>query len=819
MNTAHSLVLNPSEQANVIVDISIVSLNEMDEFFNRLFDGKVSAIEFKHQFERCVFSDQALVTELSKNYSIAGILEKAGHRFKSRYRNESKATIVRAYIDDLQLTFSLGRAISFIVDFSSNPKVNRRLNAIKELVDQTDDAALVAFVENRRAERASHNAKLQAMLEAIKDPQSLSDFESFFKYKTVKDLNDTQLAVYDSLILAQLKAKPDSLSAVSEGFSSGISTKTNDIVETHHTKHGHAIFVVQLHERVDAEQFNATKKIASQLDGYYSSYRGQGAIPGFIFTTRINAEAFKASLDGDAQTAEEAIEAASAQRNSQKGLARRERLLDLAASLEEKANKTLSANRLVNTARRAASASHIESRANNDLQLVQTLRNIAEKVDDPDFYFPKQISNRAQVIELGHYLNRAHYNETRSKVQSEDGSFSERERLALASEEPTQSTVRFVEYPYYEAHRSDFNRLGRDLLDVKGAKHMANELINCAQDMSKAYDTFLKKHWQRVTLLLRTGLPAVFASFEEAERVRKHSAHKNKLLTAKIKKGENAIVLVAAEAIARQIWEGPNDEIIRISPEFALDVIAKVTAFNRGNRQAKIQLPYRLELTWEKRKRLESMGITSESLLRSALREYVQLQGQHKEIDTVTRLMRGLAGNRNIGIDFFPTPYATAMDLVDCADLREGMTVLEPEAGYGGIADLIRDAGFEPDVIEISSTLREILEAKGYSVVAHDFLEFKENSYDRIIMNPPFSNGADILHVYHAYSLLKPEGRLVAIVGEGAFSRNDQQATAFRDWLAEIGAEDEKLPPGTFLDRSLPVTTGANARRIVIDKY
>lgn len=807
----------PDHTIDGISELTVVSLNELDDFRERLYHGKVNEADFKQMFERCVYSDQALLDELSNNYTVSAIFEKAGQRFKSRYQSEPKSRVVRAYIDDVQHLFALGRAISFTVDFSGNQLENRRLNALRVLVAQTDDKVLSAFVENHNANHAAYQAKVEAMLDALKDPKSLSDFEMFFKYKTIDALSDSQLALYDALVLENCRANqretPDSLDA----FSEGETAKTHEIVETQHTKLGHAIFVVQLQDRVEADYFNAMKKIASSLDGYYSSYRGNGAIPGFIFKSRTNAEAFKSVLEGDVTTAEEAIEACVNQHTTQKVLSRRDRLLELAATLEAKANETLAVDRLANTARRAASASRIESRANYDLRLVQTLRNIADKVDDPAFYFPKRIYNRAQVIELDQYLYRAHYNETRSRVQHEDGSFSERERLCLAAEVPTEITVRFAEYPYYEGYRSDFNRLGRDLLEVTGAKQMGNALIKLSEDMSKAYDGFLKKNWQSVILSLSTGLPAVFSSYEEAERIRKRSSFKNKMITAKIKKGENAIVLSAAEAIAQKIWDGPNDTIVRITPSFACDVIAKVNEYNR-RAQAKIQLPYRLELTWEKRKRLESIGITSESLLRSALREYIRLQAQHKEIDKVTQLIRALAGKRNVGIDFFPTPYSTAMDLVESADLREGLDICEPEAGSGNIADLIREAGFEPDVIELSSTLRDILEAKGYSVIAHDFLVFQEKQYDRIIMNPPFSNGADILHVYHAYSLLKPEGRLVAIVGEGAFSRSDAQAKAFRNWLAEVGAEDEKLPAGTFLDRSLAVTTGANARRVIINK-
>jgi hypothetical protein len=90
--------------------------------------------------------------------------------------------------------------------------------------------------------------------------------------------------------------------------------------------------------------------------------------------------------------------------------------------------------------------------------------------------------------------------------------------------------------------------------------------------------------------------------------------------------------------------------------------------------------------------------------------------------------------------------------------------------------------------------------------------------YDRILMNPPFSDRRDAQHVQHAYELLRPGGRLVALMGEGVFFGRDQKAQDFRAWLDAIGGTSEKLDEGTFTDPSLPVNTGVNARMVVIDK-
>jgi phospholipid N-methyltransferase len=215
--------------------------------------------------------------------------------------------------------------------------------------------------------------------------------------------------------------------------------------------------------------------------------------------------------------------------------------------------------------------------------------------------------------------------------------------------------------------------------------------------------------------------------------------------------------------------------------------------------------------------RFKAMGMTSDEELRAMLREYVAYKEDVQEEDKAKKLERELVGVKDVGFDFFPTPKEVSERMVDMAEIEPGMKVLEPSAGNGNIAEAIRSVGVEPDVAEISSKLREILEAKGFRVVDHDFMDVTEK-YDRIIMNPPFSNNLDIEHIRHAYDLLNPGGKLVSVVGEGAFIRQGKKETAFREWLDEIGADIEQLPENTFTDKSLLNTTGANARLITLEK-
>lgn len=163
---------------------------------------------------------------------------------------------------------------------------------------------------------------------------------------------------------------------------------------------------------------------------------------------------------------------------------------------------------------------------------------------------------------------------------------------------------------------------------------------------------------------------------------------------------------------------------------------------------------------------------------------------------------------------FFVTPKEKAKMMVELADIQEGMDVCEPEAGRGDIAEHINH-GARLTCIEYNYRLAEILKLRGFNTICGDFLEHT-GTYDRIVMNPPFEHSQDIKHTRHAFQCLKPKGRLVSIVSEGAFFRNDKIATAFREWIDEMGAEVIGLPSGAF--SGTITSTGVKARIVVVDK-
>src|ERR1051325_7812306 len=85
----------------------------------------------------------------------------------------------------------------------------------------------------------------------------------------------------------------------------------------------------------------------------------------------------------------------------------------------------------------------------------------------------------------------------------------------------------------------------------------------------------------------------------------------------------------------------------------------------------------------------------------------------------------------------FYTPSEVATELVEASVIREGMTVLEPSAGEGSIADAVfNTTGIRPDCYEIDPASAAVLIQKGYPTTITDFLSVEPvEKYDRIVMN------------------------------------------------------------------------------------
>ena len=165
--------------------------------------------------------------------------------------------------------------------------------------------------------------------------------------------------------------------------------------------------------------------------------------------------------------------------------------------------------------------------------------------------------------------------------------------------------------------------------------------------------------------------------------------------------------------------------------------------------------------------------------------------------------------------DFHETSPDLAAQVIAQAEIKSGMLILEPSAGNGALARPARYAvGGSRNrnliCIDIMRQMVENLWRQEFYARCEDFLSMKPEFWapmDRIVMNPPFSKNADVKHVAHALSFLKPKGLLVSIMSAAIEFRNNAGYPALRDLIRNCGGSIEPLPEGAFKHAGTKVRT------------
>ncbi|OWY39386.1 hypothetical protein CEK28_08690 [Xenophilus sp. AP218F] len=807
---------------------------------------------------------------------LAGWSAHPGDKKADLIRKVRENTLARLLLDKEHPSFSF----TFGEDIARKKQEHEA--KVREQVASLTDADVRAFAEGAAKDKAERESEREARTARLADPQTLDDYRDLLRQRRAENelspreaylsLTPAQRARYDELEAEHTRSARVTRQQAARNAVATAKQKTGaQVLETKHTKQGHDLFVVQLDERVDRDSYNTLNAAAKRMGGYYSKYRGGGAIPGFQFRDRASAEAFAQLAQGDSQAAQEAVTARGDAFDDDKSQSAAERLRAMAARLDELADASLSRDRKANTARRARFAAAAEAQASAQKAEAATMRRLADGIESGDIQFLNLVRQKVQIEALDKHLSLARWNALKAK----HGANWDRHR-----DDPiTPEVADHAEWPTYTGWRQDLAALGRQLAALPGGKQLGERLQKGANDVTDDYLAFARDNLLKVSgFRLDNGKPAVFSNREAAERAIARSDKRGQAIVLPIKRGENAVILSPQAAAEAGVWQA-QDKRVALNSDFAAELVDKIRQHPTLQHRAQGLLT-----TAEQLKRLAGMGIETATELRAALREYIGLREAPAAPDQVKQLERAMVGRQKDGLDFFPTGPEAVRQMLDAAELEPGMRVLEPSAGMGHIAEAIRAAGADPEVVELSPARRELLEAKGFNLVGDDFLAFNDanhaergftygdlmeapdgtrgilrgqggmgsdrvrlvsdepaseartlgkynfselvgverrgvgSGYDRIVMNPPFSDRRDAEHVMHAYGMLKPGGRLVAIMGEGVFFGQDKKAKAFREWLEQVGGTSEKLPAGSFEDPSLPVTTGAHARLVVVDK-
>lgn len=155
---------------------------------------------------------------------------------------------------------------------------------------------------------------------------------------------------------------------------------------------------------------------------------------------------------------------------------------------------------------------------------------------------------------------------------------------------------------------------------------------------------------------------------------------------------------------------------------------------------------------------------------------------------------------------FYPTSPSLAAHMAELAMIRPGDRALEPSAGLGALVEELVERGADVTAHELQPERAAYLSATyppPTRVFVGDFTaQPPDPSYDRVVMNPPFSlpgeRQSDAAHVLHAMGFVAPGGRLVALMSPGSAEPSGRRRAALHGALAAWPHHWEPVDAGRF---------------------
>ncbi|MFZ2152090.1 MAG: hypothetical protein WAV09_03220 [Minisyncoccia bacterium] len=165
--------------------------------------------------------------------------------------------------------------------------------------------------------------------------------------------------------------------------------------------------------------------------------------------------------------------------------------------------------------------------------------------------------------------------------------------------------------------------------------------------------------------------------------------------------------------------------------------------------------------------------------------------------------------DRDLG--FFATPRKLAEQMAEWVCPVPGLSVLEPSAGSGALADAATARGAKVTCIEYYGQRATTLANRWRYTLNADFMDYTALiPYQGIIANPPFCKvglGDHLDHLTRMLTMLAPGGRLACVMPASLIFREDRRYAEMRRALGAAGAKIEPLPEGTFKESGTLVNT------------
>ena len=134
--------------------------------------------------------------------------------------------------------------------------------------------------------------------------------------------------------------------------------------------------------------------------------------------------------------------------------------------------------------------------------------------------------------------------------------------------------------------------------------------------------------------------------------------------------------------------------------------------------------------------------------------------------------MKNQLNNINKELQFYNTPPNTVYELLKLINFKvEGLDILEPSAGQGGILKILKEKFPNNNYYfcEFLDYNKDIIlnNIQDVSFVCNDFLKIRnytEKKFDLIVANPPFNKNQDIIHFTKMVEVCKTGGHVISIL-------------------------------------------------------
>jgi phospholipid N-methyltransferase len=732
------------------------NLNGRDEIEKKILNDDISPDELKEFSQKWFANAEQIKKEVSNLYNVKQLKSMVQVSYATK-----KADFVKKFYDQTFFSFIVcGSMVSYGLQTTFAEA------ALSLIMKTTTAETITAAAKKRNDEKAEREEYKKSFMKSLKNPKTLKEFKTFISIKGLGHLSPEQEEKFDSLQASRTtEAREQEQKNISSSHEK-ISVDSEDfiITEDFHTKKEIKIFIVKAKKHFEKTEFFALKARAKKNNGYYSRYS-----TGFIFETLEDAKNF-CGLDNTPEEETETPEAPETPETAPETPETAPETPETAPSNEiEEAEKAFSScPSLSNEIRLNEAHKQTETPENKN---ALKLKGIAKKIIDRE----NENLNRDRLTNTPKRAREAAYAE-----ETAQKAIFQAELILKVAEAIEKGDTKYLKNI---KNRAQVERLEDELNFAHrvAAKKGENENGPSVDDITHA------RSIEALTLNKEAGLSIA----KEIENIPGF-----KLLSKRLR--------------VVNPWDTDTLQVSKW-----LEDLKKIEKQYKKN-----QIPFfwQLENELKRIKNFHSLGLQTDSEAREALRELARLKTglQAPTKCPIKEAQRALIGQKNIGIEYFPTPKELVQKMLSYASIFEGAEILEPSAGAGHIADIIKEEhkNISLDCFEWSNTLQNILSLKGHDIKGNDFFECKKQ-YDFIIMNPPFSKNQDIDHIKHAFKCLKNGGRIVSIMSEHAFFSSGTKETDFINFIDENGFS-EKLPEGSF--KNSDVRTGVNTRIVVLDK-